>query len=407
MFNLVDKLSAKEEQAPQTQNQCALLFQTELCRSLLSKAFRFEGLAEPITMSNQTTNALKLADYHDVKVVLVELNDSDNVVQDAQKIALQLPTHLSVVIIGSEDAISTIRDLKKLGFYYLFWPASELEVTDFYRGVLTNHQQQQGVARIRKAKQIAFLGVKGGVGTSLVASEVSRGLAKQHLLPTLLVDHTYTGSNLDVLLGLKTFQKRNVQKGTLVSAVDTSLASNLVQNLENNLSILAVESQDFTRSDLHEYTQALTKQVEQNSSFIIEDYSHSVLTQKELYRALNSVDSLVLVFDATVSSLRELNRITDSVKAEFPEMTIVTVMNHARPHNAASVSKADVIKHFGQAADCNIEFDHKANQYLLQGDLITETNSPMCEGLQQLMDRLLGEQVPKKPKMPWLTWFKR
>jgi len=407
MFNLVDKLSAKEEPTSQALEECALLFQTQVCRSQLHKAFRFDGLQAPITLDYQASNALKLSEFSDLKVVFVELNESDSVVRDAQQIALQLPTHLSVVIIGREDAITTIRALKELGFYYLFWPANEAEVNDFYRNVLRNHQQQQGVGRNRKAKQIAFLGVKGGVGTSLVASEVSRALAKTHQLPTLLVDHTYTGSNLDVLLGLKQFQKRNVQKGTLVSAVDTALASNLIQNLEDNLSILAVESHEFSRSELHEYTQALTHQVVQNSAFIIEDYSHSVLTQKELSRALRHVDSLVLVFDATVSSLRELNRMVVSVQQELPHLPIMVVLNSTRPHNAASISKHDVAKHFGREADCQIEFDHKANQYLLQGTLITETHSNMREGLQQLIASLLGEPAPQPMRSGWFSWLKR
>lgn len=407
MFNLVDKLSAKEQPTSRAQVESALLFQTQACRSQLHKAFRFDGLQAPVTLESQTNTALQLAGLSELKVVFVELNESDNVARDAEQIALQLPTHLSVIIIGREDAITTIRALKELGFYYLFWPANEAEVNDFYRNVLSNHQQQQGVGRNRKAKQIAFLGVKGGVGTSLVASEVSRTLAKTHQLPTLLVDHTYTGSNLDVLLGLKQFQKRNIQKGTLVSAVDTALASNLIQNLEDNLSILAVESQDFSRSELHEYTQALTRQVVQNSAFIIEDYSHSVLTQKELSRALCHVDSLVLVFDATVSSLRELNRIAASVQQELPQLPILVVFNSTRPHNAASISAHDVVKHFGRDADCQIEFDHKANQYLLQGALISDTHSSMRLGLQQLVAALLGESTPLPAQAGWFSWLKR
>ncbi|CDT35321.1 hypothetical protein [Vibrio crassostreae] len=82
-------------------------------------------------------------------------------------------------------------------------------------------------------------------------------------------------------------------------------------------------------------------------------------------------------------------------------------MNHTRPSNAASVSKADVEKHFGQAANCHVEFDHKANQYLLQGELITETRSEMQLGLTQLVAILLGEQVVQKSKTSWLSWLKR
>ncbi|MHC0046044.1 AAA family ATPase [Vibrio campbellii] len=397
MFDLVDKLSkSTPNHTQQKENKCAFLYQTAACKDLVHKAFRFEGLVEPITVNNQEKNYPELHMHSSVEVVIVELNKSQSVVEDAKNIAHQLPTHVSVVVVGSEDAISTIRALKQLGFYYLFWPATDKEIMEFYHGVRRNRQQQSGVASNRKAKQVAFLGVKGGVGTSLIASEVARSLGRHHKTPTLLVDHTYTGSNIDVLLGLQKFSKRSVRKGTLVSSIDGDFATSLVQRLERNLAILGLESDAFTRAELHEYTQALKEQVVKNHSFVIEDYSHTVTTNEEFDRAVAEIDTLVVVFDATVSSLRELNRVVSELEMRYPELPLLTVMNQSRPDNAASISMSDVSKYFGRKADCKIEFDHKANHYLLQGHQLIDTKSEMQQGLSDLVALLVGDKPQQK-----------
>lgn len=407
MFDLVNTLSSVEPKKSEKQSRCALFFQTQSCRDLIQKAFRFEGFIEPITFENQEAYYVKLDQNLESDVVFVELNQSQDVVSEAQMLSHMLPPHVSVVIIGSEDTISIIRALRKLGFYYLFWPASETEVIDFYQNVSRNHIENQGVARNRKAKQIAVMGVKGGVGTSLVACEISRRLAKHQNASTLLVDYTYTGSNIDVMLGLKKFTKRSVQKGTFAAGVDNDIASSMVQHIEKNLSLLAVESDEFGRDDLYQYTQSLKQQMIQNHVFVVEDYSHTATTNEEFRQAVEKLDALVLVFDATVSSLRELNRIRSEIEMKHPSLVVFTLMNRSRPHNAASISEADVVKHFGRKADAQLVFDFKANQYLLQGELLSESRSEMRLGLQTLVALLVGEKIESKKRFSLSHWFKK
>ena len=406
MFDLVDKLSKNTPTHHQLESKCALLYQTAACKNVVQKAFRFEGLPEPVSLLNQDKSYPDVQAQADLDVVIVELNNSTNVIEDAKLIAHQIPTNVSVIIIGSEDSISTIRGLKQLGFYYLFWSATENEVMEFYHNVYGNHEQKKGVAARRKAKQVAFLGVKGGVGTSLIASEVSRALAKHHSASTLLIDHTYTGSNIDVLLGLQKFAKRSVQKGTMTSSIDSDFAGSLMQKVAQNLSVLGIESDAFTRAELHEYTEALKEQVLKDHVFVIEDYSHTVATNEEFDRAVTDIDTLVVVFDATVSSLRELNRIVSELELRYPDLLVLTVMNHSRPQNAASINVSDVEKYFGRDADAVVEFDHKANHFLLQGQSILEAKSEMSIGLKNIVAQLVGDKP--STKKAWLSgWLKR
>ncbi|OIQ25104.1 P-loop NTPase [uncultured Vibrio sp.] len=407
MFDLVHKLNGVEAKESEKQNRCALFFQTQSCSDVILKAFRFEGFPEPKAFTNKDASFTKIELHADIEVVFVELNQSADIVAEAQLLTHALPPHVSVIIVGNVDTISIIRALKKLGFYYLFWPAGEAEVIDFYHSVSRNHTAQQGVSNNRKAKQIAVMGVKGGVGTSLVACEVSRRLAKHQNASTLLVDYTYTGSNIDVMLGLKKFSKRSVQKGTLAAGVDADIATSLVQSIEKNLSLLAVESDEFGRRDLFQYTQSLKQQMIQSHAFVVEDYSHTATTNEEFRQAVENLDSLVLVFDATVSSLRELNRIRSEIDVHYPNLVVLTVMNRSRPHNAASISEADVVKYFGREADAKLVFDFKANQTLLQGELLSESRSEMRVGLQTIVALLIGEKVEPKKGFSISHWFKR
>ncbi|MFA0730282.1 ATPase, partial [Vibrio sp. 10N.222.48.A4] len=158
---------------------------------------------------------------------------------------------------------------------------------------------------------------------------------------------------------------------------------------------------------LFQYTQSLKKQMISSHAFVVEDYSHTATTNEEFRQAVGKLDALVLVFDATVSSLRELNRIRSEIDVHYPNLVVLTVMNRSRPHNAASISEADVVKYFGREADANLVFDFKANQYLLQGELLSESRSEMKYGLQTLVALLMGEKVAEKTAFSFFQWLKR
>ncbi|MGR5456682.1 chromosome partitioning protein ParA, partial [Vibrio alfacsensis] len=80
-------------------------------------------------------------------LILLELNESSNVVSDAQAVAAKLPTHKGVIVIGKEDAISTLRSLKEMGFYYLFWPINKYEFAEFVMHVNNDLKAQKGVSK--------------------------------------------------------------------------------------------------------------------------------------------------------------------------------------------------------------------------------------------------------------------
>ena len=146
MFDLVDKLQSQPlSDSEQAETFASVLFhQTKECAELVNEAFKFENIMSPNVLLNSDDEIRKHIRETDVEIVMVELTTSSNVTKDMERIGYLLPNTASVIVIGREDAISTIRNLKEMGFYYLFWPVSKQELIDFVKNVTSNRQRHSG-----------------------------------------------------------------------------------------------------------------------------------------------------------------------------------------------------------------------------------------------------------------------
>ncbi|WP_315973059.1 response regulator [Vibrio cortegadensis] len=182
MLDLVDLLKNNEQSTAQEEKLTSVLFhQSEECKELVEEAFRFEGIVTPAILQNSDDTIRKHVRESTIEIVLVELNMSSDVTADMKRISHLLPNHASVIVIGSEDAISTIRNLKEMGFYYLFWPVSKQELIDFVRNVNDNRTRNSGLGQNRTAKRIAIWGAKGGVGATFLACEIAFELSAKKI----------------------------------------------------------------------------------------------------------------------------------------------------------------------------------------------------------------------------------
>ncbi|RUM49118.1 MAG: chromosome partitioning protein ParA, partial [Marinomonas sp.] len=175
MFDLVDSLRKSrntESIVEQEKIRSVLFSQTAECEELVLEAYRFEGIAPPVVIKNDDAEISEHVRHSEIEIVIVELNNSKDVSADAERISHLLPNHASVIVIGSEDAISTIRNLKEIGFYYLFWPITKQELIDFVRSVSENRKRHsnRGPGQNRRAKYISIVGAKGGVGATFVCA---------------------------------------------------------------------------------------------------------------------------------------------------------------------------------------------------------------------------------------------
>ncbi len=286
MFDLVgnkDQKPTKDGQPLKGDRQAtALFYQTDKCKIFVEEAFRFEGVELSNALEATDENIGRFIRESRCEIVLIELTESDDVTKDMKRIANLLPNGLSVIVIGSEDTIHTVRNLKEMGFYYLFWPCSKHEVIDFVNTVVSE-THNDSLSRVRFAKRVAVLGVKGGVGTSLITAELGKELSEKYNSSCLIVDRNFVGGNIDIMLGLKQFKKREVKSSEVTASFDESYTMSMTQPVNNLLSLLAIESDDLSDAELKEYTEIQLATLATKNNFIL----GTTLAQRRLSKTSN------------------------------------------------------------------------------------------------------------------------
>lgn len=392
---------------PKDMVSTVLFSQSQECTELVAEAYRFEGYTVPDIRENKDSVISDYVQEHNPEIVLLELNDSLNVAEDAGRISRMLPNHASVIVIGQEDAISTIRSLKELGFYYLFWPVSKQELIDFVTGVADNRVRQRGPGQNRKAKYIGVYGCKGGVGTSLIAAEISYLLADSMSAMCVLVDHNYNGGNLDVMLAHDDLSKRTLQTGTIAASLDSTAAKALLSDITERLSYLALDGENRSHEEMRDLTDNIVELVAKDSNFVVEDLSASVDFSRHLSWMIDRYDSLIVVIEPSVSSVRDANRVVSEIKKQRVELDhplrVLVVLNQRQPEKFNSMTSVEIEKYLGSKIDITIPFVPQINQMKLYQSHIYNSKTKATKPLQHLVKLIMGEPAAQGTFIQKLT----
>lgn len=401
MFDLVDSIKnlKKTEKIVVEKVNTVLFFQTTQCKELVLEAYRFEGAASPSIAKNSEEDIIDHVRSSEIEIVIVELNNSEDVSKDAERIRHLLPNDASVIIIGSEDAISTIRNLKSIGFYYLFWPITKQELIDFVRSVSDNRKRNssRGPGQNRRAKYISIIGSKGGVGATFICAEMAYQLSANKKASCLVVDQNHFTGNLDIMMGIKDFERRKVQKGEVTSSLDETFAQSLVYRQNSLLSLLSLSSEHLDSAELLDYTNVIVDFLAVDANFVIEDCSASVGFSIASDNFISQCDSIVLVIEPSVSSLRDAARMKESIQKlnQNSSLRIILVLNHTMPKKAATVTREDVETFLKQKIDIEIPFCEQLPASILDNKRIAKTSLKAAKPLQELTSIILGENTTK------------
>ncbi|MGF1747826.1 MULTISPECIES: AAA family ATPase [Vibrio] len=377
---------------------CALVFQTDECRALVEELFEFEGWDVPNSVDAHKVDSQFYA-KQDSNLIIVELNESASVIEDAKAIAATLPTHKGVVIIGQEDAISTLRSLKEMGFYYVFWPINKYEFAEFVMHVHNDLKSYSGVSKERRAKRVAVVGSKGGIGTSFIAAELSAKMAGSGV-DTILVDHQYNDSNIDVLLGLTDHVPRTLDEFSVpMHELDLDGAMNYLHPVARDLRLLSLQG-EASQADLLNYNQALCDLLTRNTNFIVEDFSGSVDFQVDCKLLIENYDVVTLVIEPSVAAVRKAKSLIsnlDSIRDATRKRTrIIIAVNHHRPDKSFVIERNELEKYLGSSVDLDFDYCKNLPHLHVDGKRAYKHDKHINHSIEQLVRLVNGQPVSKK-----------
>lgn len=305
-----------------------------------------------------------------------------------------------VVVIGAHNDISLYRELIRQGVSeYMVGPIQPLQLIKTVAS-LFNDPETPFVGRA-----IAFVGARGGAGSSSIAHNFAFNLAEAMQANTVIVDYDLPFGtagldfNQDPLQGLADALNEP-------DRVDAVLLDRMLTKCSDRLSLFSAPAtldQDYLADT--EAFEDVTRKVRSVAPFIIMDLPH--VWTPWLKRSLITADEVVIVATPDLASLRNAKNIIDLLKGARPnDSAPKLVLNQMEIPGRPEIAVKDFTAALGIEPSCLIPFDPKLfGQASNNGQMIAEIGQGgrVAESLNELTAAITGRAPEIKAKPSFLS----
>ncbi len=340
--------------------------------------------------------------------LLVDLSNSVNPEEDINALAEVCEPGTMVITVGTTNDITFYRSMIACGVQeYLVKPVT----TEQLREVFLNAEHALRAPKeivateveANKEKIISIIGVRGGVGSSMISTNCAWIMANEMKQKTALVD-------LDMHFGTSALTF-DLEPGRGLSdalenpsRVDGLFIERAMIKESENLSILGSEAplNDPTYTDPAALSHLL---IEMKSNFknVILDLPRSLVADYPML--ISESDEIILVSDLTLPATRDVVRFISFCKSVSPNVKIKIVINKANGVGQVEVDKKDFEATIEQKVDWEIPFDAKLMiQVAKSGKILSQAakSSKISKILHTICSTIAGKSdVVKKQDSIW------
>lgn len=308
-------------------------------------------------------NAIRtLATSHPPKFLFVDLSKSEDPMEDMNALAEVCEPGTMVIAIGKENDINLYRNLVNSGVQeYLVKPVTTEQIRESILAAETSlrmaSEAEVQVIENETDKLVAVIGMRGGVGASMIASSCAWIIANEINRNTAILDmDIYFGT------GALTF---DLEPGRGLcdalenpSRIDGLFIERAMIRQSDNLSILGSEASlnDPTYTDPSAMSHLLSE-LKHNFNYVIMDLPRNMAAEYPLM--LSESDEIILVTDLSLAAARDIIRFLALCKTVAPDTTVRIVLNKLAGPGMVEVNKKDFETSIERSIDWEIPFDPK------------------------------------------------
>lgn len=299
-----------------------------------------------------------------------------------------------VIVVGKVNDIQLYRELILQGVSeYLIAPLKPVQIIETIASLYRNPKAPP------LGKVAAFIGARGGAGSSTIAHNFAWALATRHDLSTIIAD-------LDLAFGTAGLNfNEDIQSGILEvlsqpDRVDAVLLDRLIASISDRLSLLASPGgvdRDYS-PDSHAVETVLTA-LRQNVPFVVADLPNQWTPWVK--STLLHADHVFITATPELASLRNARGLAELLKAARPnDPPPRLILNQVGMPKRPEIKPADFCKAAGLEAAVTIPHDPQVfGAALNRGKMIFEVapKSKAAEALTRLVRQIAGpEKLGKK-----------
>lgn len=339
-------------------------------------------------------------------LMLVDVTESSDPVNDLAELAEAVGPNTTLMAIGAVNDVSLYRQLTAFGVAdYLVKPVSS-EV--LCQALTASLRVYSAPGTARTTQLFAFIGARGGVGTTTLAISTAWLLAHEFKLRTTVIDLDLHFGNLALSLDLE--PGRGLRDALEhPERTDSMLLAAAMVSDAAKLPILATEE------PLEEHLQFDGSAVAPLLTALAEDYDCLVV---DLPRTLDpasrqviaAADSTVVVTDLSLSALRDTHRLIDLARSLESRVKPLIVANQVGASHRGEIGRPEFERGIGGPIDLIVPFDVKAAVAAAQsGKALVDAaaNSKATAELRKFASKLAGRDAEKSAKTGFFSRFKR
>ena len=320
-------------------------------------------------------------------VLLVDLRGRTTLPTDLANLKRRHP-RMGVVIVASQMDPAMMLEAMRAGVSeFVTDPVEAPDLKAAVDRVVGQHSAPTAPGQI-----LAFLGAKGGVGTTTLAVNVAAALATERSPQVLMADLHVTGhGDAALLFGVE-------PRFSIVDALenahrlDEAFLRGLVVRAKPGVDVLASPDRPSTKQPDSRHVRTLIERLATHYRSVVLDVPRSDFG---LFDALETVSSVLLVVNQELPTVRRAAQLAGLLRQRLGKDRVATVVS--RYDSRAEIGQDDIERVVGLPVWGVLPSDYRlALSAANQGKpLIAENRSRLANSVRQLARRLIGAEGPE------------
>jgi len=390
--------SPNRRAAPQSTDRIVAVVGDASSEEVVKNLMLDQGIAHAFVARGHIGDAIELMRGigHSPRHLLVDVSDSSMPVSDLMRLAEVVDPSVNVVVVGDRNDVGLFRSLLRMGVEdYLVKPLT----VELVQRALTASDPS---ASVRAGKAIGFIGARGGVGVTTIATALARHLADKTRRRIAYVDLDLHGGAAASMLGISSNNGlaellQNTQRldqqlihQTAVAQSDRLSAFSAALPYEQPLALRPGTVGELVAALKHHFHYVVLDLPQRAGGFVEE--------------ALDACETIHVVSDRSVHAARETARLCRFAEGRPADAAVSVLLNNAQQPVRGRVAQADFVHALGRASV--LDFPYEPQTLALAenlGESIADgKHSAFARAVVALADAITGSDAPAvTARSPW------